>query len=710
MKAVDLNIDNNIVKAYEFEDIAFCNTSLFTEAARHYEKHGCYTFAPAGSYEHKLFWDIEEDRILKGITAPGKLLPDGTIQEVHITGLHYAYLNYGRIKLTSDKNEVSYGKSDENILKNRSATKKEGFPAFWDGDYHFFKAKELCRQLGKHLVVSKGRRKGYSYKNGMVAAYTPTFIPKSVTILGAYDKKYLTTKGGITSMAKTYLDWFQTETDFNRGWLKEVLEDLQLGYYKSGSRVAHGYKSALLSLSFMDNPDAAIGKDAEEIIFEEAGNFPNLLDALDVTMSTMEDGDYVTGSITVFGTGGSREGNYAAFEKLFYEPLAYGFLPFHNVWDDEAKNTVCGFFHGQQQNLVPYVDNDGNSDIKTSLEVIKKRREIKKKETSSVKTFNRYCAQRCIKPSEAFSGTEVSIYDSPDLREHIAVIERNPLYTNMRREGILVRDNSKTKFFSSLEIDLKDKHPFLDGKINVDKDLTGTYAEWFRPYKDSHGNVPDNLYRIWNDPYAYRKEKGDITIIDSLGSSYVYEVPNNITSTGGDCLVACYVGRPPDPDDYNETLLAMSLRWNAIVQFENDRGEVKGYFKRNGFFDRLADSPDFDWKRELKGKSTFIDKGVRLAEGSDRKGNGAILLKKWLYQKRGYNTETGKPIYTFNTIYDLGLLKELTKWNLKGNFDRVSALIVGMFDKNEILYNNIKVEQTLAENSFFARMNNNEFF
>jgi hypothetical protein len=697
------NNKGNLITCYEAEDIAFVNTSLFNETARHYTKHGCYTFAPEGTIEHTSFWDREEERILNGMTAPGKLMPDGSIQQVRITGLHYAYLNYGRIKLTNDKNEVLLGKGDENFLKSRVREKEVAFPDFWDGDYHFFKAKEFARQLGKHLVVAKARRKGYSYKNGMVGAYAATFIPYSTTILGAYDKKYLTQGDAITTMVKNYLDWFQLETDFNRGWLKETIDDLRLGYYKSGNRTPHGYKSKILSLTFQDNPDAAIGKDANEIVFEEAGNFPNLFDCLDVTIPTMEDGDYVTGQITVFGTGGSREGNYVAFEKLFYEPEAYGFLPFHNVWDDEAKGTTCGLFHPHTLNLKPFIDKDGNSDVDSALESTIKRREKKKENTTNIKVYNRYCAQRAIKPSEAFSGTEVSIFDSPELREHIAIIEHNPVYSNIRRDGILEEINGEIKFISNHNLPLNEVHPYLEGVVTADTDMHGCYAEWYTPYRDENGRIPDNLYRVWNDPYAFEKEAGEIKISDSLGSAFVYERPNNFTPTKGDRIVACLIGRPPNPDDYNYQLLQMTRRWNAVCQFESDRGDVRNYFKHAGEYDLLADSPDFDWSRELKG-STTTQKGIRIGQGSDRKGNAAIMLKQWLYTKVGINEDTGKIIYNFHYIYDLGLLKELTKWNLKGNFDRVSAMLIGMLDKNEITHVDINRETTKARNSFFDRM------
>ena len=167
MKKVEL-LDGS--PALEFEDIRFANTNLLNEAARHYIKYGVYTKAPEGTREFTDFWDREEDRIANGMTIPGRLLYDAkgqvSMQEVHITGDHYAYLNYGRIRLTKDLQEVN--SKSEAIIKDftntQVARKTVSFPNFWDGDYHYFRTLEFAELAGKNLVVAKARRKGIHIK------------------------------------------------------------------------------------------------------------------------------------------------------------------------------------------------------------------------------------------------------------------------------------------------------------------------------------------------------------------------------------------------------------------------------------------------------------------------------------------------------------------------------------------------------------------
>lgn len=690
---------------YEFDDIAFANISEAMETARHYTKHGVFTFAPNGTREHKDFWDREEERIRNGMHFPGKLKMNDKgeyfMQDVHITGNHYAYLNYGRIKLTKGFAEEDL----EGIVKDVKTTgmirKKVAFPDFWDGDYFYFHTDELAKKLGKNIIVFKARRKGYSYKNGFLAAIEANMNPDTTVVLGAYDLRYLTQGDGITRMCKNYLDFLESETDFNRGYINTAIDNLRLGYRLKGETIDRGYKSNIISVSFGDNPDAAIGKDAVRVILEEAGKFPNLQDVYDVTQPTMEDGDLVVGIMTIFGTGGTKDANWAVLEKAFYNPELYNAIAFNNVWDNDRKGKSCGFFHSHIQNLKPYIDKDGNSNKELAREKSLEARAAKKKVTENVQNYNMYVGQRCITPAEGFSRTTTNMFSSKELDDHIERVAHNEEIKYAFRYGIhKVGKNNIIKFVDNIDLPESERHlPVLDFPHSVNDDLHGCFIEIQPPYT-LNGRVPSNLYRIWHDPYAHDKDKEEIKQKDSLGATFVYERPNNFTPTQGDVLVGIYVGRPPSMDEYNEQLLRISMRYNAEVAFENDRGDVKGYFKRAGAYHMLADEPEFNWKKELQGKSSR-GKGTSINH-IERKGTGAILLRDWLYTRRGTD-EFGNVKLNLHYINDLPTLLELQKWELKGNFDRVSALIIGMFDKQEVFFKEIEAATPLDNTSVFNR-------
>jgi len=73
-----------------------------------------------------------------------------------------------------------------------------------------------------------------------------------------------------------------------------------------------------------------------------------------------------------------------------------------------------------------------------------------------------------------------------------------------------------------------------------------------------------------------------------------------------------------------------------------------------------------------------------------RKRQGELYIRDWLITPR-HTDEDGKTTLNLHRIYDTALLQELIKFNHKGNFDRVMALMVGMYHTRE-LYNKEVVE------------------
>jgi hypothetical protein len=64
------------------------------------------------------------------------------------------------------------------------------------------------------------------------------------------------------------------------------------------------------------------------------------------------------------------------------------------------------------------------------------------------------------------------------------------------------------------------------------------------------------------------------------------------------------------------------------------------------------------------------------------KDAGAKYIKQWLLEERDFD-ENGDVTTNMDYIYDIGLLEELILFNLKGNFDRVMALMQVMFQVEE---------------------------
>ena len=88
-----------------------------------------------------------------------------------------------------------------------------------------------------------------------------------------------------------------------------------------------------------------------------------------------------------------------------------------------------------------------------------------------------------------------------------------------------------------------------------------------------------------------------------------------------------------------------------------------------------------------------------------RKRQGEIYLRDWLMEERSVD-EDGNTLMNLHTIYDVALLDELRTYNpKKGNFDRVSAMLIGMYYFKEIEFKqlHVKVAQAFSQDNFFNR-------
>lgn len=690
------------IDLFKAEDIAFINTSQLNESARHFKKYGTYTNAHPiyDRKEYEAFWDEEERRCKEGLVVPGRLIKDKDgsyhLQKIHITGEHYGYLNYAQIKRLNAQQSKGglVSANGEPLTKTQSGSKEIDFPDFWDGDYFFFKAVEVARKIGKHIVVGKARRKGYSYKNGWLAANRANLYRNTTTLVCAFSSDSLYPEGTM-SMADNYLQWIAKNTDWSKRRLIDRENFIKFGYkYNDSLGIERGYLSKILAASIGPNhPGVARGKDSDFVLVEESGKNPLLADFLSSTLPTLRAGALVTGLMVVFGTGGGKDVLWEAFEDLFYNPYAQDFMAFDNVWDEGESGTQCGFFVPSFINKEPFIDKYGNSDIKSAIDFEEGKRAVLRK-SGNPKKLDDHTAEEPFTPKEAFSRSSTSIFPAADFDAQLKRVQRDPDIKGIMRVGNLVRSNKGVIFKDKLFADSEDLHLFKEPitKYPLPKhmDVEGSFVMWSPPFK-VNGVIPSNLYRIWHDPYAINKDKDRIGSRDSLGCTYVYERGNNMTPGLGDRIVAMHIGRFNTTDEYNELLFKIADYYNAEVLIENDRGDVFNYAKNNQLLHVLVDEPEILWKKALQGKSigTGRKKGIHIND--KRKADGVVYLRDWFMTKRGKD-DFGNEVLNLHLFYDEGGLMEALKWNMKNNFDRISTLIVGMYDIREQFFTEISVD------------------
>mgnify|MGYP000038902674 CR=1 FL=1 len=678
-------------------DFIVINIERLSKAADTFDEYGTYCDYDPSTPAYESFWQRETSRRKKGVFVKAKLyykdIPkffdanttdeerESLLQPLRITGAHYTYLNYGRIERTPNDKERAR-------LKREGAEHVEtvmGFPRYWDGDYWNFKIDEFIANNKFHLTKAKARRKGFSYKRGSQAANTINLFPNVTVTLAADQLAYLTDKGATTFMAKKCLDHFEEHTFWKRGYISEAIDDILMGYRVSTKGLKNfGWLSNLYSVAIGKNESAAVGKKAIEIDFEEAGKCPNLQKALDVTLSNTESGAISVGTIRVYGTGGTKGANWAAFSKAFYNPKMNKMLCMENVWDINKRHEVCGFFFPQVWDCEPYVER-GNSIIFTAYAWDKQDKENHFHNNDS-ETHIIYKAQRANTPAEAFINTTENMFASPELNLHVSDLI-NDNATRFFQDGwIVVNDlgnSNKAEFIPKAECIKRDIfgkgrfHEFVNQVPHGSRDDThGCVRMYYRPFL-VNGEVPKDLYFVSVDAYKVDKAQKDVTDKHSLYSAQVWMRSNTITPYPNQKLLVCeYIGRLDTMEQNDIVTMGMCLMYNAECCPEAGTGETVSNFIKYKLRRYLMLDPTNANTRKLTNPNNN-DYGIVIGDG-DKKYNGLRMLKEFIYEPLSY-TADGKPIRRLKSISSVRLLLECQRFTAEGNFDHISAAIVAMY-------------------------------
>lgn len=678
-------------------DFIVINIERLSKAADTFDEYGTYCDYDPSTPAYESFWQRETSRRKKGVFIKAKLyykdIPkffdvnttdeerESLLQPLRITGAHYTYLNYGRIERTPNDKERAR-------LKREGAEHVEtvmGFPRYWDGDYWNFKIDEFIANNKFHLTKAKARRKGFSYKRGSQAANTINLFPNVTVTLAADQLAYLTDKGATTFMAKKCLDHFEEHTFWKRGYISEVIDDILMGYRVSTKGLKNfGWLSNLYSVAIGKNESAAVGKKAIEIDFEEAGKCPNLQKALDVTLSNTESGAISVGTIRVYGTGGTKGANWAAFSKAFYNPKMNKMLCMENVWDINKRHEVCGFFFPQVWDCEPYIER-GNSIIFTAYAWDKQDKENHFHNNDS-ETHIIYKAQRANTPAEAFINTTENMFASPELNLHVSDLI-NDNATRFFQDGwIVVNDlgnSNKAEFIPKAECIKRDIfgkgrfHDFVNQVPHGSRDDThGCVRMYYRPFL-VNGEVPKDLYFVSVDAYKVDKAQKDVTDKHSLYSAQVWMRSNTITPYPNQKLLVCeYIGRLDTMEQNDIVTMGMCLMYNAECCPEAGTGETVSNFIKYKLRRYLMLDPTNANTRKLTNPNNN-DYGIVIGDG-DKKYNGLRMLKEFIYEPLSY-TADGKPIRRLKSISSVRLLLECQRFTAEGNFDHISAAIVAMY-------------------------------
>ena len=205
------------------------------------------------SVMYREYWDEQVRRCKEGFKPKGMDM---------ITGKHYYYLNFYKI-LGSDGVK---GNSRKTLIA----------PWYRDMDKAYFDLFDTCKQEEKGMIVIKARDKGFSYMNSGILAQEYTFYPYNhvgvaaglqVTATSFFDK----VKAGLNNQ----------HSNFRHSTFKEGEEVMKSGYKvkgRDGKWGVDGFQS-VIHCRTMSNPEVYKGERLSVMVFEEAGEFKELLNA-----------------------------------------------------------------------------------------------------------------------------------------------------------------------------------------------------------------------------------------------------------------------------------------------------------------------------------------------------------------------------------------------------------------------------------------------
>lgn len=645
------------------------NSSKFRQPSIHFQKYGYYTSAPKGTTAFRDFWNEESKKCLYGFVAD-----DGD----YITGYHYFYLNYTMISIVEEVDVIIGG------VSRKVAQKHRGFPTFYDSDYEYFHYIEQAEKLGKHAVVLKKRRAGYSWKAASMLCRNFYLLPGSAGYAVASEAEFLT-KDGILTKSWDLMSWIDANTAWTKKRQKVDTRMHKRASYivdNNGTKIEAGFLSEIMGVTVKNDVQKIRGKAGKLILFEEAGKFPGLKEAWQIARPSVEQGTNVFGTLIAYGTGGTEDADYEGLKDLFYEIEAYNVLGVDNIWD-EGGTKKCGFFVPEYVNMEgtdeegnPFMDEDGNSLKEVAMRhILKERQKIFENATDKT-AIDRYIAEHPLNGQEACLQISGNIFPKKDLIQQLSYIRNTDSIKSYKQVGELYQDSAGIIKWNQIDSKFKDITKY---RIEKGQSKEGAIVIWEHP----EPNPPWGLYVAGLDPYDHDQANSS----DSLGSCFIYKRFMSNAKTYN-WIVAEYTGRPDTAEQYYENVRLLLLYYNATCLYENQWPGFSVYMRNKHYDYLLADQPGVISKM-IKDSRVQRGKGIHMV--TDIKNNAELWLKDWLTEEY----EPGKKNLT--KIFSEGLLEELISYNNKGNFDRVISIFLIMIYLQELQNLHIKSSDEISK-------------
>lgn len=538
----------NATKGLDFDP------SWFTETRDTFNRTGHYCGYRYGSKAFRDFWREQYIRCKYGMTVNGYT----------ITGDHYYFLNFYRLKDLVNVSEAGAGRNDI-------------FPNFLEGQYEWFHYLALAKKLKMNACMMKARAAGYSEIEAAIIAKSYTVIKGSINVCCAFADNQLSKLLEKIWANISFLD-NNTEGGFSHGRILDTQYQKRSGQYKmvNGTKSPVGWLSQIQGL-VVDKPGKLRGDRTDVLMFEEVGLWPGFTKAYTMADALVGQIGSQWGVRLLGGTGGETGAQMEGLRSVYYHPQVYGVLPYKHKYTQTGDETISAFFLPAFKTIkdTKLLDKRGFISDEDGRKYFDQFRAIK---ASDPKELVTYCAEYCYNAEEAFSLEGDNKFNKVNIAEQLtrirALKQCPPIeigyldYTYKDNKHI---QNNITGFKWTPNVSQHLK--ILERPIwELPSKTLDDGQVWYPPadkIKDLYVVGIDGIDIGKSQTSQYTKEPSDFCAV-VYKRAYGMEEP---------CPVALYKDRPNDIREAYKTAIRLAQYYNARINIEATRQSIIPYAK-----------------------------------------------------------------------------------------------------------------------------------
>jgi hypothetical protein len=394
-------------------------------------------------------------------------------------------------------------------------------------------------------------------------------------------------------------------------------------------------------------------------------------------------------------------------KKVMLNPEDYSILSYQNAFSHSGTNNKIGYYLPNTMVHFDCKDENGNTLYDKVIQKINQKR-AEKANSADPQVLRDFLMNEPVYLEEMWLTDKGYYlpYEEALIRE--SELLKNGYYKQLMTCVELVWDESlKNKVDYKI---LHDADPYIDFPHDnaKTKDPSGCVVI----YKFPTGDEPNDYYLFSHDPYI----EENINKGGSVGVTHVYTNPKYIQQgLDGNTIVATYIGKPiKGLSFYNEQLeklLAFYGNPYRGLWYEKNRGEeVRSHFITKGKSYLLGLTPQYSKGSNVYQKD-LMSYGVMVGN-REAKLQMLKYTYDWLLEETEL-LEDGLPVVkrAIFRIPCLYTIRQIKQYNLEGNYDAVSSLLIGVLGLKEI--NAIHKSYELRKNntnSFKSILNNQRIF